>query len=220
MAAFFWRCYVILANVFCILLGRDRLSKEISVLSVGSVTYTSCHIPPPKLPAQSWSRHDFFLVILAVLCHFASGGHSPFSKRLNTHHVLGLGYNMYCKVFHQELQPPHAPSQETSCLMRFNTSSLTSRRLLRHHSFLPMTLFLLYRYNVWCPRKDFIICEVFPTGGAECIDRAPTEGRTGPQRDNLPPILEVLDVTMEGGWTTVTFLRERETLDSQDYDIF
>ncbi|CAN0459914.1 unnamed protein product, partial [Ectocarpus sp. 8 AP-2014] len=71
-----------------------------------------------------------------------------------------------------------------------------------------------------CPPKDFVICEVFSTGGAECIDRAPTGGRSEPQPDSFGSDLEVSEVTTEGGWTTVTFLRAQALLDAQDYDIF
>ncbi|CBJ27734.1 peroxidase [Ectocarpus siliculosus] len=68
--------------------------------------------------------------------------------------------------------------------------------------------------------QDFIICEVFSTGGAECIDRSPTGGRSEPQPDTLQSGLQVTNVTTDKTWTTVTFSRERATLDAEDYDLF
>ncbi|CAB1101232.1 unnamed protein product [Ectocarpus sp. CCAP 1310/34] len=68
--------------------------------------------------------------------------------------------------------------------------------------------------------QDFVICEVFSGGDAECIDRAPTGGRSEPQPDSLGSELEGTTVISEGRWTTVTFFRERATLDAEDYDLF
>lgn len=71
-----------------------------------------------------------------------------------------------------------------------------------------------------CSPKDFVICEVFSTDDAECIDRAPSGGRSEPQPDSLGSDVDVTEVTTEGGWTTVTFLRAQASLDAQDYNIF
>lgn len=54
---------------------------------------------------------------------------------------------------------------------------------------------------------------------AECIDRAPSGGRALPEPDTQDPDLEVTDVSIEGGWTTVTFLKPKAPLDDQDYDL-
>lgn len=54
---------------------------------------------------------------------------------------------------------------------------------------------------------------------AECIDRAPTRGRSLPEPDSVDPILEVTGVTIDGGWTTVTFIKAKAALDAQDYDL-
>lgn len=70
-----------------------------------------------------------------------------------------------------------------------------------------------------CPLKDFVICEVLSETDAECIDRAPTGRRALPKPDTKDPDLKVTGVTVEGGWTTVTFLKLKAPLDEQDYDL-
>lgn len=69
------------------------------------------------------------------------------------------------------------------------------------------------------PPKDYVICEVLSETAAECIDRAPTRGRSLPEPDTQDNDLEVTDVSIEGGWTTVTFLKPKAPLDDQDYDL-
>ncbi|CAM9298493.1 unnamed protein product [Ectocarpus sp. 4 AP-2014] len=67
--------------------------------------------------------------------------------------------------------------------------------------------------------QDFVICELFSTDEAECIDRQPTSGRSLPPRDDEDAVLEVLSVEVEGEWTTVTSLKPTSALDNQDYDL-
>lgn len=55
---------------------------------------------------------------------------------------------------------------------------------------------------------------------AECIDRQPTAGRSVPEPDAGDDTdLRFESVTVEGGWTTVTFLKPTVVVDDQDYDL-
>ncbi|CAM9152625.1 unnamed protein product [Ectocarpus sp. 12 AP-2014] len=67
--------------------------------------------------------------------------------------------------------------------------------------------------------QDFVICELFSTDEAECIDRQPTSGRSLPPRDDEDAVLKGVIVEMNGEWTTVTFLKPTAALDDQDYDL-
>lgn len=64
-----------------------------------------------------------------------------------------------------------------------------------------------------------MICEVFDTDEASCVDRSPSGGRSEPPADDVDPDLQVTDVIVDGEWTTVTFLRTTSPLDEQDYDL-
>lgn len=56
---------------------------------------------------------------------------------------------------------------------------------------------------------------------AECIDRQPTGGRSLPEPDTTggDADLGFESVTVEGGWTTVTFLKPTAAVGDQDYDL-
>eukprot|EP00752_Nemacystus_decipiens_P002581 g2416.t2 len=68
--------------------------------------------------------------------------------------------------------------------------------------------------------KDYVICEVISGDEAECIDRQPTGERSLPEPDTEgDPELGFESVTVEGGWTTVTFLKPTVPVGDQDYDL-
>lgn len=55
---------------------------------------------------------------------------------------------------------------------------------------------------------------------AECIDRQPTGGRSLPEPDTTGDSdLGFESVTVEGGWTTVTFIKPTVADGDQDYDL-
>lgn len=65
-----------------------------------------------------------------------------------------------------------------------------------------------------------MICEVRSGDEAECIDRQPSGARSVPQPDTTGVVdLGFESVTVEAGWTTVTFLKSTVPLDEQDYDL-
>jgi len=67
--------------------------------------------------------------------------------------------------------------------------------------------------------QDYVVCEVLSSQEAQCTDRAPTSVRAEPPLDTSNPELDVTAVTIEGEWTTVTFLRAAGASDDQDYDL-
>lgn len=65
--------------------------------------------------------------------------------------------------------------------------------------------------------KDLVICEVKSSDEAECIDRQPSGARSEPRPDTTGNSdLGFESVTVESGWTTVTFLKPTVPLDDQD----
>lgn len=67
--------------------------------------------------------------------------------------------------------------------------------------------------------QDYVICEVFSTDEAECIDRSYVTTRSVPPPDLVDPNLEVIEVSIDGEWTAVRFVRPNDPLDEQDYDL-
>ena len=67
--------------------------------------------------------------------------------------------------------------------------------------------------------QDFVICEVTSATGGECIDRTSVSRRTVPVPDSVDPDLNVTSVSIEGEWTSITFLRDLTSLDNEDYDL-
>lgn len=67
--------------------------------------------------------------------------------------------------------------------------------------------------------QDFVICEVTSATGGECIDRKSVSTRTVPVPDSIDPDLNVTSVSIDDEWTSITFLRDLTSLDSEDYDI-
>lgn len=78
----------------------------------------------------------------------------------------------------------------------------------------------LFPFRCVCAEKDFVICEVKSVDEAECLDRQPTGGRSLPEPDTTGDTdLGFESVTVEGGWTTVTFLKPTVAVGDQDYDL-
>ena len=67
--------------------------------------------------------------------------------------------------------------------------------------------------------KDYVICELFSAEDASCTDRSGISTRDVPPLDTVDPDLEVTAVSIDGEWTTVTFLRAAGATDDQDYDL-
>ena len=65
-----------------------------------------------------------------------------------------------------------------------------------------------------------MICEIKSGDEAECIDRQPTGERSLPEPDTEgDPELGFESMTIERGWTTVTFLKPTVPEGDQDYDL-
>ena len=67
--------------------------------------------------------------------------------------------------------------------------------------------------------KDFVICELFSAEDASCTDRSGISTRDVPPLDKVDPDLEVIAISIDGEWTTVTFLRAASATDDDDYDL-
>ncbi|CAN0421524.1 unnamed protein product [Ectocarpus sp. 12 AP-2014] len=68
--------------------------------------------------------------------------------------------------------------------------------------------------------EDYIICEITDESTASCTDRAYTTEREAPPLDSAGETsLNFTDLSIEDGWTSVTFLRDRGAFDEQDYDL-
>eukprot|EP00904_Undaria_pinnatifida_P011028 jgi/Undpi1/7055/HiC_scaffold_21.g09529.m1 len=69
--------------------------------------------------------------------------------------------------------------------------------------------------------QDFVICEVMSVAeeAAQCIDRSTTPTHTEPPPDSTSSSLKIAGVHCAEDWTTVTFERDLESLDDEDYDL-
>ena len=54
---------------------------------------------------------------------------------------------------------------------------------------------------------------------AQCIDRSTTPTHTEPPPDSTSSSLKIAGVHCAEDWTTVTFERDLESLDDEDYDL-
>lgn len=65
-----------------------------------------------------------------------------------------------------------------------------------------------------------MICEVLDDSTGVCTDHGPTSEREEPPLDSAGSTdLNVTLVSVEGGWTSVTFKRNRGAKDDEDYDL-